>query len=131
MIAFLSVLVGLTLLAAPSPTEKPSAARSQLHALFDEAWEFELREDPLFATSVGDHRFDDRLPSVSVADQVRRARFDRSTSPGFPTRAAETGFPSTRGTSSRERPCSGRPKRRFAGCLRETGSSRPASDEHR
>ncbi len=48
-----------------------------LHALFDEAWEFELREDPLFATSVGDHRFDDRLPSVRVADLSRRTEARR------------------------------------------------------
>ncbi|MEP6995683.1 MAG: DUF885 domain-containing protein, partial [Acidobacteriota bacterium] len=48
-----------------------------LHALFDEAWEFELREDPLFATSVGDHRFDDRLPSVRLADLSRRTEARR------------------------------------------------------
>ncbi len=55
---------------APNP-------RGQLHALFDEAWEFQLRENPVFATSVGDHRYDDRLHSVSAEDQERRADFRR------------------------------------------------------
>ena len=43
-------------------------------ALVDEIWEFDVRENPLFATSTGDHRFNDRLPIVSVADSERRHR---------------------------------------------------------
>lgn len=50
---------------------------SRLQALFDEAWNFQLRENPLFATSVGEHQFDDRLPSVTGEDQARRAQFRR------------------------------------------------------
>jgi uncharacterized protein (DUF885 family) len=50
---------------AASPAES-------LQQLMAEEWEFELREDPLFATQAGDHRYDDRLPSVTVADEVRR-----------------------------------------------------------
>jgi uncharacterized protein (DUF885 family) len=41
--------------------------------LVTEIWEFQLREDPLLATAVGDGRYNDRLPSVSEADQQRRA----------------------------------------------------------
>ena len=64
---------------APAPESGP---RGKLHALFGEVWEFELREDPLFASGVGDHRYDDRLPSVSAAalarrKDVRRAFLDR------------------------------------------------------
>ena len=72
--AFLS----LTFLASASPPE-PSAVepKAQLRALLDEAWEFELREDPLFATSTGDHRYDDRLPSAAVGDEARRAEARR------------------------------------------------------
>lgn len=44
----------------------------RLHALFDRAWETQLRESPLFATSVGRHEYDDRLPSVTPADLERR-----------------------------------------------------------
>jgi uncharacterized protein (DUF885 family) len=71
--AFLCVFLGLIVLALPMPPQKDSEARSKLRSLLDEAWEFELREDPLFATSVGDSRFNDRLPAVGVADQARRA----------------------------------------------------------
>jgi uncharacterized protein (DUF885 family) len=52
-------------------------ASAALHRLFDEAWTFQLREDPLFATSVGEHRYDDRLPSVAPADLKRREQFWR------------------------------------------------------
>jgi uncharacterized protein (DUF885 family) len=73
----LFAFLGLTVLAAPMAPAKNSEAGSKLHALLDEAWETELREDPLFADSVGDRRFGDRLPAVGVADQARRAEADR------------------------------------------------------
>jgi uncharacterized protein (DUF885 family) len=53
-------------------------AHSQLHALFDEAWEFDLREYPVFATSVGDQRYNDRLGSVAPSDHARRAEANRA-----------------------------------------------------
>jgi uncharacterized protein (DUF885 family) len=53
--------------------ESPSA---QLQELFDEDWAFRLAENPLFATSAGDHRYDDRLPSMTHADLARRAAHD-------------------------------------------------------
>ncbi len=58
-----------------SSTAQDQAA--ELHALFNEAWEFELQENPLLATSVGERRYDDRLPSVRAEDQVRRAAHRR------------------------------------------------------
>jgi uncharacterized protein (DUF885 family) len=66
--ATLSALV----LAAAGATATPSAmaaeaATTALHALFDEAWERNLRENPMFATYLGDSRYDDRLPDVSLA----------------------------------------------------------------
>ncbi|MGH7700565.1 MAG: DUF885 domain-containing protein [Gemmatimonadales bacterium] len=62
------------LLAPPVAAQAAGDARTRLHALFDEAWAFELREDPLFATEVGEHRYDDRLPAVTRDDEARRAR---------------------------------------------------------
>ncbi|HEY8151857.1 MAG TPA: DUF885 family protein, partial [Vicinamibacteria bacterium] len=56
-----------------------SAASSSFHALLDEDWEARLREDPLLATSTGDHRYDDRLPSVAPADLERAAQRRRAT----------------------------------------------------
>lgn len=52
-------------------------AAAQLRTILDEAWEFQLREEPLFATRVGDRRYDDRLPSVAPADFERRSAFAR------------------------------------------------------
>ncbi|NIP61005.1 MAG: DUF885 family protein, partial [Gemmatimonadetes bacterium] len=74
--ALLFVLAGPALspgLAEPSPRAPSAPSDSTLHALFRDAWEWELREDPLLATSVGRHEHDDRLPEVTVADQRRRA----------------------------------------------------------
>jgi uncharacterized protein (DUF885 family) len=45
---------------------------SDLKKLLDDEWAWRLHEDPLFATSVGDHTTDDKLPSISVADAERR-----------------------------------------------------------
>jgi len=45
---------------------------TRLHALFDKEWETRLRENPLFATSVGRHEYDDRLPSATPADLERQ-----------------------------------------------------------
>jgi len=52
---------------------KPSDT-GRLHSLFDREWEWRLRDDPEFATTVGDHRFDDLLTDVSLAAEARRAR---------------------------------------------------------
>ena len=45
---------------------------TRLHAIFDRNWETRLKESPLFATSVGRHEYDDRMPSVTMADLERR-----------------------------------------------------------
>jgi hypothetical protein len=47
------------------------SADDQFGALLHDAWEFRMREDPLFATETGDHRYDDRLPTVSLANEKR------------------------------------------------------------
>jgi uncharacterized protein (DUF885 family) len=52
-------------------------AKKSLDALLAEAWEFRLVENPLLATAVGDHRFDDRLPAMTRADLDRRAARSR------------------------------------------------------
>ncbi len=50
-------------------------AEAALKSLLADAWEFQLEENPLLATRVGDHRHDDRLPSVTPSDFERRAAF--------------------------------------------------------
>jgi uncharacterized protein (DUF885 family) len=64
----LLVLLGLPAAAAPD-----AAVDTRLHALFDEAWAERLEEDPLLATSMGEHRYDDRLPGMTGSDLDRRA----------------------------------------------------------
>ncbi len=67
----------------PATTAKPPAGTAAgdpaaaLHTLFAEEWQVELREDPLFATSVGDNRYNDRLPAVAPADLARRDQHAR------------------------------------------------------
>ncbi len=40
--------------------------RTQLHSLFDEEWQYELRSNPEMATSIGDNRYNDRLKDRSL-----------------------------------------------------------------
>jgi uncharacterized protein (DUF885 family) len=67
------LLVSALALAASlnAATNKQTSVK-KLHALFERAWETRLRESPLFATSVGRHEYDDRLPSVTPKDLERR-----------------------------------------------------------
>ncbi|HEX4960769.1 MAG TPA: DUF885 domain-containing protein [Thermoanaerobaculia bacterium] len=46
---------------------------ARLHDLFHREWEYRLKENPLHATSVGRHEYDDRLPSMTPEDLARRA----------------------------------------------------------
>ena len=73
------LLPALALLAFVVPARLAAEGEDRkLHALFDEAWAVRLAEDPLFATSAGDHRYDDKLPSMTHADLERRAAYARS-----------------------------------------------------
>ncbi len=70
---FLSLLIICLLLSACSSPD----LHDQLHAILEEEWKFRLAENPLFATSAGYHQYDDRLPQVTAADEMRRAEFWR------------------------------------------------------
>jgi len=72
----LPVVLAAALFACALPAIAQAAdAAAQLKAILDEAWEVQLREEPLLATRVGDKRYDDRLPAVAPADFERRAAF--------------------------------------------------------
>ena len=47
----------------------------ELHALFEEAWQFQMKENPLWATAVGIHDYNDRLPSFTIEDLERQAEY--------------------------------------------------------
>ncbi len=67
-----AALLALALLPLGAPraaaeSTAPADAVTQLHALFDAAWERDLRENPLVATYQGDARYNDRWPDLSAA----------------------------------------------------------------
>lgn len=65
-----SILIGLVALGAVihAQTAAPAnAAGTALHALFDREWEWELTQDPLWASYLGDRRWNDRWPDISAA----------------------------------------------------------------
>jgi len=74
----LALLLAALLAAVPVTAQSGSGAQTgqgdaaaRLHDLFDREWEVRLKESPLFATSVGRHEYDDRLPSVTEEDLAR------------------------------------------------------------
>jgi uncharacterized protein (DUF885 family) len=79
-------ILTFTVIAFSTTAELYSQRRSEtarLEKLFSDAWQFELDESPVFATSLGDHRHDDRLSSERVQDYERRLAVRR----GFLERA--------------------------------------------
>jgi len=60
----------------PASVSAQSTAES-LHQLFDQTWAQELRDQPLFATSIGVHDYNHRLPDVSPEAYAARAEADR------------------------------------------------------
>ncbi len=61
------IAAGLLLAACQRGSES-----ERLHDLFAREWASRLAENPLFATSVGVHDYDDRLPAMTPADLERR-----------------------------------------------------------
>ena len=60
----LMLLLAAGLIAAPHAS---SAADARLQALFDSTWEADLRDDPLAADYLGDHRYSAQWPDLSPA----------------------------------------------------------------
>lgn len=68
-----AALLAMAFGAAPAKTPA-----EEFRTLVDEEWDMRVREAPLFATQIGDHRFNDKLPSVSLADEARRDQATRA-----------------------------------------------------
>jgi len=62
-------LLAMTLLASPSYGQTPG---ERLHKLFDEEWEYTLREAPTFASYLGDRRYNDRWPDLNLSTTLHR-----------------------------------------------------------
>ncbi len=72
LLPIVALLGALMASSAHAGFAQQAEASARLERLFAEAWEFALQENPLFATQVGDRRYNDRLPSVTVSDYQRR-----------------------------------------------------------
>jgi len=70
IIALLVPLVGLLTVDAALAAKK--AANAPLLKLFETSWQEDLAEDPISASSLGDHRFDDKLTDMSAEALARR-----------------------------------------------------------
>ena len=46
--------------------QQPTGAGGAMRALYDREWEWELTQDPLFASYLGDRRWNDRWPDISL-----------------------------------------------------------------
>jgi uncharacterized protein (DUF885 family) len=64
-------IVVFSLLSATAGHAAPDEGQ-RFHALLDAEWEWQMREQPIFATLVGDPRYDDKLEDVSFAAIERR-----------------------------------------------------------
>ena len=86
--------IALLLMAGPVNADI-SASERRLDAVMAEYWEFTLREEPIAATSVGVNDFNDRMPHVTRADQLRRLAVEKS----FLRRAPATARPAPRSSA--------------------------------
>jgi uncharacterized protein (DUF885 family) len=74
LISLFLLTAALAATTAAAPTEG-----EVLHQLFDDEWEWMLRDNPIVATYLGDRRFDDRLTEYSAAAWSRRREHNRKT----------------------------------------------------
>src|SRR5690242_20784744 len=70
--AFLWMLLAMPSLIGTAMAQQPSAATTAFHALIDEAWETDMRDDPLRASYFGDRRYESQWPDVSLAAIAKR-----------------------------------------------------------
>ncbi|MFL6255135.1 MAG: DUF885 domain-containing protein [Pyrinomonadaceae bacterium] len=80
----LSLLVAAVVLqAVPVGAQRRAAGAGStaavLNRLFDEEWEWTMREFPTFASTLGDRRYNDRLNDVSLAAAERRQQHRQQT----------------------------------------------------
>ena len=74
-----SLALAAVALAATQPVARAADdSNARLEALFQSEWERGLRENPLSATYLGDHRYDDRWPDLSPAALAKSNAADKA-----------------------------------------------------
>jgi len=61
----------------PTPPVLPLTAADQARALFERDWQWRLKQQPEFATSVGEHRYDAELADTSLAASTKAIEHER------------------------------------------------------
>jgi uncharacterized protein (DUF885 family) len=76
-VALLVPLVGLLAVSTAFAAKAPKA--SPLQKIYDQVWQEDMADDPLNATQLGDHRYDDKLPDMSPEgiDKRNKRNFPR------------------------------------------------------
>lgn len=72
----ISVAIAIALFAGSIGAAEPES-NAALQKLFDDEWECGLRESPTFASHLGDKRYNDRWPDVSLEAIARRQQHQR------------------------------------------------------
>ena len=68
---FRHLLLAATILAVAAPAL--AGPTEDFKALTDDYWAYVMRENPTFASAIGVHDYDDKLPDISLAAEDRRA----------------------------------------------------------
>jgi uncharacterized protein (DUF885 family) len=87
-----AMLLILPALASAAATPDLEARRKALHDLLQEQWDYTMRTHPIYASFLGDKRFNDQIEDLSQKaidddlEQTRRflARFEAIDAAGFP-----------------------------------------------
>jgi uncharacterized protein (DUF885 family) len=68
------LIIVTAILALAVSASAADEATTKLNQLISDRWQYELSDNPLAATAYGDHRFNDRLPSVALDAYEARER---------------------------------------------------------
>jgi uncharacterized protein (DUF885 family) len=70
--SWVSWMALVMVIAADTPAADRTPAETALHAIFDAEWEYDLKESPTWASHLGDKRYNDRWPDVSLPNMERQ-----------------------------------------------------------